>query len=152
MKLEIILEKINFALDELYAEAIFLFQKDLCERCINHRFAIHLETQGFPGYHIDCEYNKSHAGGQTHLKKVSNSNGNYIDVIITKRDGNADDNLACFEIKKWNNYKGRVKDRENLKILTDQVHFAHKFGFYIIYGETRAKTKIEIYETGQLKK
>lgn len=149
MKQEAILQKINSALDTLYEKDGILFENDLCERCINHRFAVHLENQDFTEYHIDCEYNKLYKNGRTDIKRVSNKNGNYIDIVIGKRDESSTNDLLCFEIKKWNNHKNRTKDRKNLKKLTDQNHFTYKFGFYIIYGDNRKNVKIETYKDGK---
>jgi|SRR3989344_2177156 len=148
MDLEIVKTKVKQALDGLYNETNFdfLIKKGLCERCLNHRLAVSLEKQDFVGYFIDCEYNRSSVG----LKAVSNSRGNYIDILITKRDHDPINDLACFETKKWNNYQNRKKDRKNLKILTDGTSYNHKIGFYIIYGNTRSTTKVEIYKRGQL--
>lgn len=149
MELVEINQKIKKALDKLYKEDQFLFDKNLCERCINHRFVIYLEQQNFgEGYFIDCEYNKSHLHKNTSVKRVSSRNGNYIDIIITKRDGNYRNDLICFEVKKWNNYKNREKDRENLRTLTAGVRFGYDYAFYIIFGATREKTKIETYQNG----
>lgn len=149
MDIEIIKEKIRHALRVLYREDKYLFDKGLCERCILHRFAVNLERQNFEGYHVDCEYNKSHLGEITTTKKVSNINGNYIDIIITKRDANPHNDLICFEVKKWNNYDKRNKDRENLKILTGGIKFGYDYGFYVIFGITIDKTRIEIYKNGE---
>lgn len=151
MDLEIIKHKINSALNELYNKDQFLFDRKLCERCINHRFALYLEMQNFTGYIVDCEYNKSHINiDSNNQKRVSNPNGNYIDIIITKRDGNYQNDLICFEVKRWDNYKGRDKDRENLRILTGGVRFEYDYGFYIIFGKNRDKTKVEIYKNGTI--
>ncbi|MFH1890489.1 MAG: hypothetical protein ABIJ91_02920 [Candidatus Kuenenbacteria bacterium] len=149
MELVEINQKIKKALDKLYKEDQFLFDKNLCERCINHRFAIYLEQQNFgEDYFIDCEYNKSHIHENTSAKRVANPNGNYIDIIITKRDGNYQNDLTCLEVKRWNNYKNREKDRENLRILTAGVRFGYDYAFYIIFGAIREKTKIETYQNG----
>jgi len=150
MDIEIIKDKIRHALKALYKEDKYLFDKGLCERCILHRFAVNLERQNFKDYHVDCEYNKSHLGEITTNKMVSNINGNYIDIIITKRNDNPQDDLICFEVKKWNNYDKRAKDRENLIILTGGIKFDYDYGLYIIFGKTIDKTKIEIYKSGKL--
>ncbi len=148
---EEIQRKVKNALDELYRTDQFLFEKKLCERCINHKFAVYLEKQSFgEGYFVDCEYNKSHLNSETSPKYVSNPNGNYIDIIITKRNGVGQDDLVCFETKRWDKYKGRKKDRKNLKILTAGQKFAYKLGLYVIFGQSRDKVKIEVYEKGIL--
>lgn len=151
MELKIIKNKVISALRKFYdGPDNFLIKYDLCERCINHRFAIHLEKEKFKGYYIDCEYNKAFLNGKVITKDVSNINGNYIDIIITKRDKNPNNDLACIEIKKQKNYQGRDKDRDNLRILTGGQRYSHKYGFYIIFGKVKNKTLIEIYKGGQL--
>ena len=149
MSQEEIKQKVNDALDSLYRADQYLFDEGLCERCITHRFAIHLEEQNFgAGYFVDCEYNRAHLNGVSGVKIVSNLKGNYIDIVITKRNGRPKDDLVCFETKRWNNKKGRDKDRANLEILTAGDKYRYNFGFYIIYGKNRNGVKIEIYSGG----
>lgn len=150
MELNIIKNKVKESLNELYTNDKFLIHKKLCERCLSHRFAVYLEKQNFIGYYIDCEYNKSHLNNSSDIKIVSNPNGNYIDVIITKRNGDGNSDLIAFEVKRGSNYNGRNKDRENLKILTNQNNYFYKYGFFIIFGENEKKVKIEIFQNGTL--
>ena len=140
--------KVVNALKTFYKNDSFLIKNKLCERCLVHRLAVYLENERFPGYFIDCEYNKMHRDEKSMLKIASNLNGNFIDIIISKRDDNRQNNLVCFEIKRWNNYHNRNKDRKNLNILTIGKRFNYDYGFYIILGETKEKTKIEIYSKG----
>lgn len=163
MKLPILKRKIRNSIEKLYKKDIFLIDNKLCERCIVHRLAFYLEQEKFAGYFVDVEYNKSHLIEintlKTHSnvinkmysvnKKVSSIHGNYIDIIITKRTGRPKDDLICFEVKRWDNYNRRGKDRENLEILTLQDRFAYKYGFYIILGKNKNSTKIEIYRKGR---
>ena len=51
------LNKVVTALQEFYARETFLFEKDLGERTLTHRLAVHLEKQ-FPGWEVDCDYNR----------------------------------------------------------------------------------------------
>ena len=140
--------KVQNALNTFYKNDYTLIEKKLCERCLVHRLAVCLENERFPGYFIDCEYNKLYINKSSEPKRVSNPNGNFIDIIITKRDSNYQNNLICFEIKRWDNYHGRDKDKENLKILTKGDRFGYDQGFYIILGKTKEKTKIEVYNKG----
>jgi|WetSurMetagenome_2_1015567.scaffolds.fasta_scaffold205957_2 hypothetical protein len=151
MILKDLMIKIKKALDDFYKEKPSLFLGEVCERCLVHRFAVYLEKQGFNGYFVDCEYNKSSLGGP---KKVSSLNGNYIDVIISKRsDGylSGEGDLVCIEVKKDSNRKDRKKDRDNLNILVGSMpsvggeYFYYKFGFYILFSNEKSRTKIEIY-------
>jgi hypothetical protein len=43
------LNKVVAALGEFYARETFLFEKDLGERTLTHRLAVHMEKQ-FPGW------------------------------------------------------------------------------------------------------
>lgn len=140
--------KVKKAMNTFYENDSFLIENKLCERCLVHRLAVYLENERFPGYFIDCEYNKMHRDQKSMPKIASNLNGNFIDIIITKRDDNHQNDLVCFEIKRWDNYHGRNKDRENLRILTRGDRFGYSLGFYIIFGKSKEKTKIEIYRLG----
>jgi hypothetical protein len=51
------LNKVVTALAEFYEREIYLFEKDLGERTLTHRLAVHLEKQ-FPGWSVDCDYNR----------------------------------------------------------------------------------------------
>ena len=51
------LNKVVAALQEFYAREAFLFEKDLGERTLTHRLAVHLERQ-FSGWEVDCDYNR----------------------------------------------------------------------------------------------
>jgi len=143
--IDIVEFKVNNALNLFYNKDAILIKDGLCERCLAHRFAVHLEEQNFDGYFIDCEYNKRHLNRKITSKRVSNPNGNYIDIVITKRNGNSEDDIICFELKRHNNYRGRQKDRDNLSILTNGHDFGYKFGFYIIFNPNKWKTTIELY-------
>ena len=148
MELYEIKDKIQNALNTFYKNDSFLIENNLCEKCLVHRLAIYLENERFPGYFIDCEYNKSLLNEKSVPKIASNPNGNFIDIIITKRDDNYKHDLICFEIKRWNNYHGRKKDIENLEILTKGDRFGYGYGFYIVLGKAKEKTKIEVYRRG----
>jgi hypothetical protein len=148
MKIDEIKGKIRNALNTFYKNDSFLLENNLCERCLVHRIAVYLENERFPGYFIDCEYNKSFFDKKSVPKIASNLNGNYIDIIITKRDDNYIHDLICFEIKKYDNYHKRNKDRENLEILTKGNLFWYDYGFYIILGKSKEKTKIKVYIKG----
>lgn len=177
MELSEIKQKVDNVLDELYQNDLYLFEHDLCERCISHKFANYLEKQNFSGnLFVDCEYNRAYSksNGGIKTKKITTNaaQGNYIDIVITKRNDNPDDDLVCFETKKWNNTdgeKGFNDDRNKLRILTgkklptdtkngeilkdehgDYYCFDYKYGFFIIFGQTKEETKIEIYKNDKL--
>ena len=51
------LEKVVVALGEFYGREAFLFEKDLGERTLTHRLAVHIEKQ-FGDWDVDCDYNR----------------------------------------------------------------------------------------------
>ena len=51
------LEKLVRALREFYARETHLLDKDLGERVLTHRLAVHIEHQ-FAGWDVDCDYNR----------------------------------------------------------------------------------------------
>ncbi len=51
------LNKVVAALQEFYARETYLLEKDLGERTLTHRLAVHLERQ-FPGWEVDCDYDR----------------------------------------------------------------------------------------------
>ena len=51
------LNKVVAAVGEFYARETFLFEKDVGERTLTHRLAVHIEKQ-FPGWDVDCDYNR----------------------------------------------------------------------------------------------
>ncbi|MBN1112921.1 MAG: hypothetical protein JXA53_08405, partial [Bacteroidales bacterium] len=136
MTKEELVNKIKNSLDKLYDENPSLISRKLCERSVCYRFALYLHQEDFgEDYFVDCEYNKSHLD-EGRPKMVTSVSGNYIDIVITKRTGGGEGDLACFETKRWNNYKNRKKDRENLKILSGKqisaggAYFNYDFGVY----------------------
>jgi hypothetical protein len=141
--------KVKIAFDKLYEEDQFLFNNGLSERCIVHRFAVHLESDDkFRGYYVDCEYNRSNWNEIPDSKTATGHKGNYIDIVITKRDGNYINDLVCFEVKKANTKRGTANDREKLRILTGGRQFGYAYGMFVVLYKNKAKTKIELYCNG----
>ncbi len=172
MDIKIVEQKISQALDELYNDDFYLFDNDLCERCICHRFAICLEKQNFgEGFTVDCEYNRAYDQrlGGIGTKKITSKYGNSVDIVITKRNDNPDDDLVCFETKKWNNDKIEdfEEDKLKLSILTGHAlprdikpnkdiiqkilkdknggnyRFNYQYGFFITWGQRRKDVEVE---------
>ena len=87
-----------------------LLSVDIYEPTINHRIAVYLEDL-FPGFDIDCEYNKTLSGDKR------NVNGKKIrpDIIIHTRMTN-ENNSVMVEVKKsGRNSKLSKADIEKLK-------------------------------------
>ena len=51
------LNKLVSALREFYAHEKFLLEKDVGERALTHRLAVHIEKQ-FSGWEVDCDYDR----------------------------------------------------------------------------------------------
>ncbi len=144
--------RIDVALDRLYELDHFLIDNNLCERCINHRFALHLQNQ-FTDHFVDCEYNRSHIGNANDQKRILGvENGNYVDIIVGLRSRLPQDDFICFETKKHNNVDqfGIENDRRKLQILTGGGQFEYKYGFRVVFGSTRETVLIEAYQRGDL--
>src|ERR1700731_2443157 len=129
------LNKVVRALEEFYARETFLFEKDLGERTLTHRLAVHLETQ-FPGWEGDFDYNR--LGERTlrlprgtivstddHLGKSV-----YPDIVVHQRD--IPNNLLAIEVRKASNHQPIEHDKHKLKALTDpHLWFAYSIGVMV---------------------
>jgi len=154
---------IKICLDELYSKEKFLFDNNLCERCLVFRFAYYLQIilnkEYFAdGYFVDCDYNSScyydKGSGESKRKggkiipnqKSGKIKKRFIDIIVHKRDRESDSNLICFEIKKWNNcaVEAMKKDENNLVVLTSQ--YGYSFGFYLIFGKAEKDLKLYVFK------
>jgi hypothetical protein len=140
------LNKLVTALQEFYAHEAFLLEKDLGERALTHRFAVHLEKQ-YPGWQIDCDYNRL---GERTLRlprgtivSTDDALGKTIfpDVVVHQRA--IPNNLLAVEIRKASNHQSLEHDQQKLKAMTDpHVWFAYWIGVLL----TLAKTHVELCE------
>ena len=133
------LNKVVTALQEFYAREAFLFEKDLGERTLTHRLAVHLENQ-FSGWSVDCDYNR--LGERTlrlphgtiistddHLAKSV-----YPDIVVHQRE--IPNNLIAIEVRKTSNHQPPEHDRHKLRALTDpHLWFAYWIGVYLVLGQ-----------------
>jgi len=145
------LNKVIAALGEFCAREIHLFEKDLGERALTHRLAVHLEKQ-FPGWEVDCEYNR--LGERTlRLPKatiVSTDDGNgksiYPDIVVHQRE--IPNNLLAIEVRKTSNHQPLEHDQHKLRALTDpHVWFAYRIGVLLTLGKHNV-TSPEAYVGG----
>jgi hypothetical protein len=149
------LSKMVTALGEFYAREAHLFEKDLGERTLTHRFAVHLEKH-FGGWDVDCDYNRlgertlrlpkgSIVSTDDHLGKSI-----YPDIVVHQRD--IPNNLLAIEVRKESNHQPPEHDQHKLKALTDpHLWFAYRIGALLILGKKNV-TASEVYVGGVIDK
>ncbi|PWT87226.1 MAG: hypothetical protein C5B56_10935 [Proteobacteria bacterium] len=147
------LNKVVTALREFYAHEGFLFEKDVGERAVTHRFAVHLEKQ-FPGWAVDCNYDR--LGERTlhlpHGTIISTDDhlgkSIYPDVVVHQRE--IPNNLLAIEIRSASNHTSLEHDQQKLKALTDpHVWFAYWIGVLLVLAKHDAMV-VEVYVGGVL--
>src|SRR5258708_35885675 len=133
------LNKVLGALGEFYARETLLVEKDLGERTLTHRLAVHLERQ-FPGWDVDCDYNR--LGERTlrlpHGTIVSTDDqlgkSVYPDIVVHQRD--IPNNLLAIEVRKAANHQPPEHAQHNLRGLTNpHLWFAYWIGVYLVLGK-----------------
>jgi hypothetical protein len=122
------LNKVVAALREFYTHEALLFEKDLGERTLTHRLAVHVEKY-FPGWEVDCDYDR--LGERTlrppHGTIVSTDDhfarSIYPDIVVHQRA--IPNNLLAIEVRKASNHQPLDHDQHKLRALTDpHVWFA----------------------------
>lgn len=144
------LNKVVAALQEFYAREAFLFEKDLGERTLTHRLAVHLERQ-FSGWEVDCDYNRL---GERRLRlphgtivSTDDELGKsvYPDIVVHQRE--IPNNLLAVEVRKASNHQPPEHDRHKLQALTDpHLWFAYAIGVYLVLG--RKSVVADVYVGG----
>jgi hypothetical protein len=133
------LNKVVSALQEFYARETHLLEKDLGERTLTHRLAVHLEKQ-FAGWDVDCDYNR--LGERTlRLPKATIVSTDdalgksvYPDIIVHQRG--IPNNLLAIEVRKASNHQPPEHDQHKLRALTDpHLWFAYWIGVYLVLGK-----------------
>ena len=145
------LSKVVTALQDFYAHEGFLFEKDVGERTLTHRFAVYLEKH-FSGWSIDCNYDRlgertlqlphgSIISTDDHLGKSI-----YPDVVVHQRE--IPNNLLAIEIRKAINHTPLDHDRHKLRALTDpHIWFAYAIGVLLVLSRNNV-TVSEVYAGG----
>jgi hypothetical protein len=145
------LNKIITALQEFYAREAFLLEKDLGERTLTHRLAVHCEKQ-FSGWDVDCDFNR--LGERTlrlpHGTIVSTDDhlgkSVYPDIVVHQRE--IPNNLLAIEIRKAGNHQPLEHDQHKLRALTDpHLWFAYWIGLHLSLGKKQV-TMSEVYTGG----
>jgi hypothetical protein len=133
------LNKVVSALQEFYARETHLLEKDLGERTLTHRLAVHLEKQ-FAGWDVDCDYNRL---GERTLRlpkgtivSTDDALGKsvYPDIVVHQRE--IPNNLLAIEVRKASNHQPPEHDRHKLRAMTDpHLWFAYWIGVYLVLGK-----------------
>jgi hypothetical protein len=140
------LNKLVIALNEFYGHETYILEKDLGERALTHRLAVHVERQ-FPGWEVDCEYNRL---GERMLRlpkgtivSTDDALGKSVfpDILVHQRD--IPNNLLAIEVRKASNHQPSEHDQHKLEALTDpHLWFAYWIGVLL----TLAKNNVAICE------
>ena len=138
------LDKVLGAIGEFYAHEAHLLEKDLGERTLTHRMAVHLERQ-FDGWEVDCDYNRL---GDRVLKLPRGSivstddklgKSVFPDIVVHHRA--VPENLLAVEVRKATNHQPVEHDHHKLRGLTDpHLWFAYRIGVFLIFGKTQVKS------------
>src|SRR5450631_214843 len=148
------LNRVITALQELFAHESVLFARDLGERTLTHRLAVHVERQ-FRGWNVDCDYDR--LGERTlrlphgtiistddHLAKSI-----YPDIVVHQRE--IPNNLLAIEVRKAANHQPPEHDRHKLQALTDpHLWFAYWIGVYLVLGKNSVVS--DVYVAGVVDK
>jgi hypothetical protein len=147
------LNKLVAALQEFYAQEAFLLDKDVGERALTHRLAVHLERH-YPGWEVDCEYNR--LGERTlHLPRgtivsTDDALGKSIfpDIVVHQRA--IPNNLLAVEVRKASNHQPIEHDQQKLKAMTDpHVWFAYGIGVLVTLSKKNVEM-CEVYASGHI--
>ena len=145
------LKKLVGALQDFYAQEKFLFERDLGERALTHRLAVHVEKH-FPGWEVDCDYDR--LGDRTMLMPhgtiVSTDDhlgkSIYPDIVVHQRD--IPNNLLAVEVRKASNHQPLEHDQHKLRGLTDpHLWFAYWIGVLVTLSRKNV-SGVEVYVGG----
>ena len=147
------LDKLIAALHEFYAHETFLLERDLGERTLTHRLAVHVEKQ-FSGWEVDCDYDR--LGERTlrlpHGTVISTDDhlakSIYPDIVVHQRD--IPNNLLAIEIRKASNHQPLEHDQHKLRGLTDpHLWFAYAMGVLLTLAKNNV-TSSEVCVGGRI--
>src|SRR3954466_2382918 len=145
------LHKVVAALREFYARETHLLEKDLGERALTHRLAVHVEKQ-FPGWDVDCDYNRL---GERTLRLPKGTiistddeigKSIYPDIVVHQRG--IPNNLLAIEVRKASNHQPPEHDQHKLRGLTDpHLWFAYRIGIFLTLAKKQV-TASDVYVGG----
>jgi len=145
------LDKVIAALEEFYARETHLLDKDLGERALTHRLAVHIEKQ-FGDWDVDCDYNRL---GERLFRLPKGTivstddelgKSVYPDIVVHRRG--VPENLLAIELRKAANHQPPQHDQHKLRGLTDpHLWFAWRIGVLLTLGKKQV-TSSEVYVGG----
>lgn len=145
------LDKVVSALGEFYARETYLLEKDLGERALTHRLAVHLESR-FAGWDVDCDYNRL---GERRLRLPKGSivstdddigKSVYPDIVVHRRM--IPENLLAIEVRKAANHQPPEHDRHKLRAMTDpHLWHAYRAGVLLMLAKNHVAVS-EVYIGG----
>lgn len=134
---------VDNAIQQLYTHDFCLLQYDVNERTITHKLAQYLEIE-FPGWDVDCEYNRNHDITKT-LSTLPDSCNQCVsskersvfpDIIVHKRQ--TGENLLVIEVKKSTNSEASEYDETKLHGFVREHKY--KYALFLIL-KTRTESK-----------
>lgn len=152
-------ERVDEALRQFRTIDRDLIHIDANERSITHKLAQHLEKV-FPGWHLDCEYNRDDNQIKRWRQECERSqakykclkpddtevNMAYPDIIVHRR--RTSDNLLMIEVKKWNNRQDTEVDKKKLSYFTKHCgHFGYLYGLLLVFGDTADDAPCQLWFT-----
>lgn len=147
------LSKLVTAVEDFCDHDAFLLEKDLGERTLTHRLAVHVERR-FPGWQVDCDYSRL---GERMLRlprgtivSTDDTLGKsiYPDVVVHQRAIPL--NLLAIELRKAANHQPLAHDQDKLKALTDpHLWFAFATGVLLTLA-SKSRLSCEVYTGGRI--
>lgn len=126
--------RIDSALHDLVSRDSYLLETGLGERCIAHRFAVHLANV-FSEWDIDCEYNRNgHRFKELPLSEecrdLFRKTDRVVPDIVVHKRGKDGPNLLAIEIK----IDGRPgEDCDLTKLCGYMSMIGYSFGLYVCF-------------------
>ena len=147
MESEQIITKIYGAYNLLISKERHLFEIDVNERSLTHKFAEYLQI-GFPDWNVDCEYNRIGIDKKILEKfkqKIDSDNAEgvtvYPDIIIHNRG--TKENLVVIEAKKTSS---TAKDIDEDKLKAFKEELGYKFAYKVIFPVKEKFEAIKVSE------
>jgi hypothetical protein len=148
-----VLDRIRSALQTLLARDNDLFESDVWEPTLMHKFAEYLQPL-FPEFNVDCEYNRNGNGPKRlPLSRGLGSRGKRPDIVVHRRRSN-EHNLVIIEGKKSNDRRrgGIERDRRKVEAFVEEPPYSYRLGVFIIFNVHRKDAppyELRWYQNGE---